>query len=186
MSHPLVHQMRFARSEFVRGLDGVTEDEGMRRFVPINSIGWMVGHMASHEQRFWLSRAQGVSFMPEIDELAGWGRPATTPSLAEMWDAWRAITAAVDPWLDTLTTDLLRSRLTMNGREHGETIGSMLQRTIYHYWFHTGESQAVRQLLGHTGLSEFVGAIGIEAPYEAESAAEPMRLERPSVPAPEV
>jgi len=169
MSLPLVNQIRFARSEFVRGLQGVSEEEGLRRFVPINSIGWMVGHMASHEQRFWLWRAQGIVLMPDIDEAVGYGKPASTPALGAMWDAWHAITAAVDPWLDSLTTDHLPSRLIVGGKEHDETIGSMLQRTMYHYWFHTGESQAVRQLLGHTGLPEYVGALGVEAPYESES-----------------
>ena len=33
----------------------------------------------------------------------------------------------------------------------------MLMRVIYHYWFHTGESAAVRQILGHVDLPEFVG-----------------------------
>jgi hypothetical protein len=44
MTHPLVEQLRFARSEWRRGLRGVPEAEGFRRFEPINSI---VGHMAS-------------------------------------------------------------------------------------------------------------------------------------------
>jgi hypothetical protein len=33
----------------------------------------------------------------------------------------------------------------------------MLLRTTYHYWFHAGEVAAVRQLLGHGDLPEFVG-----------------------------
>lgn len=41
----------------------------------------------------------------------------------------------------------------------------MLLRTIYHYWFHTGEAAAVRQLLGHSSLPEFVGPMGA-AKYE--------------------
>ena len=27
----------------------------------------------------------------------------------------------------------------------------------YHYWFHLGEAYAIRQLLGHRDLPEFVG-----------------------------
>jgi hypothetical protein len=27
----------------------------------------------------------------------------------------------------------------------------------YHYWFHTGEAHAIRQLLGHPDLPQFVG-----------------------------
>jgi hypothetical protein len=41
---------------------------------------------------------------------------------------------------------------------------------IYHYWYHIGESQAVRQMLGHTGLPEFVGNIQVLAPYTPEAA----------------
>ena len=46
--------------------------------------------------------------------------------------------------------------------------GSLLQRTIYHYWYHTGENAAIRQNLGHTGLPDFVGDIDTEAPYRPE------------------
>jgi hypothetical protein len=34
-----------------------------------------------------------------------------------------------------------------------------------HYWFHMGESQAIRQMLGHTNLPQFVGDIGEKAPF---------------------
>jgi hypothetical protein len=27
----------------------------------------------------------------------------------------------------------------------------------YHYWFHCGEAHAIRQMLGHTDLPQFVG-----------------------------
>jgi hypothetical protein len=40
MSHPLVTQLRFTRSEWVRGLKGVTGEEATRRFGPINPIAW--------------------------------------------------------------------------------------------------------------------------------------------------
>ncbi len=168
MPHPLVQQLRFARSEFVRGLDGVSEEDGLRRFLPINSLGWMVGHLASQERRYWLWRAQGSDLLPEIDAVAGYGRPASTPPLSAMWEAWRTVTAASDPWLDGLATQTLQTRIVVEGREWDETIGSMVRRVTYHYWFHTGESQAVRQLLGHTGLGEFVGDIEREAPYVPE------------------
>jgi hypothetical protein len=44
----------------------------------------------------------------------------------------------------------------------------MLYRNIYHYWYHIGESQALRQMLGHRGLPDFVGALHTEAPYTPE------------------
>ena len=42
---------------------------------------------------------------------------------------------------------------------------SLLQRVIYHYWYHNGENCAIRQMLGHTNLPQFVGNIDEEAPY---------------------
>ena len=48
-----------------------------------------------------------------------------------------------------------------------ESIGTLLLRNIYHYWFHIGEAHAVRQVLGHTDLPQFVGKIS-EAPYIPE------------------
>jgi hypothetical protein len=46
--------------------------------------------------------------------------------------------------------------------------GSLLQRMLYHYWYHTGESLAIRQMLRHGELPEFVGDIDGEAPYRPE------------------
>ena len=46
MRHPLVTQLRFTRREWVRGLQPVTVEEAARRFGPINSIAWMIGHLA--------------------------------------------------------------------------------------------------------------------------------------------
>jgi hypothetical protein len=169
MPHPLVLQLRFTRSEFRRALQDVTEDEGQRRFEPMNSISWIVGHLAWQEQLYWLTRAQGKVVLPDLNETNAFGKPASNPPLNEMWQAWRTITEAADPWLDTLKTDTLTSYMTVNGKPHWESIGSMLRRVVYHYWYHTGESQAIRQLLGHKDLPTFVGNIHHEAPYIPES-----------------
>ncbi len=59
MPHPLALQLRFARAEFVRGLAGITDEDARHRFLPMNSISWNIGHLASQEQRNWLTRAQG-------------------------------------------------------------------------------------------------------------------------------
>ena len=50
MAHPRVEQFRFARAEWVRGLRGLSEEDGLRRLEPMNSISWMVGHLAWHER----------------------------------------------------------------------------------------------------------------------------------------
>ena len=41
MTHPLVLQLRFTRAEFARGLKGVTAEEALRHFGPMNCISWM-------------------------------------------------------------------------------------------------------------------------------------------------
>ena len=85
-----------------------------------------------------------------------------------MLSAWRQITQATDPYLDTLTTELLQGELLHKGRSIGQTIGSGLHRINYHYWYHIGEIQAIRQMLGHTNLAEYVGDIEKLAPYRPE------------------
>ncbi len=134
MPHPLVEQLRFARAEFKRGLEGVTEDEARRRFMPMNCISWNVAHLGWQEQRYWLTHMQGGRIVvPELNELAGYNMPATTPSLAAMWEAWKTVTLAVDPWLDALTTTRLREPFIYEGNMAPFNIGSRLQRNIYHY-----------------------------------------------------
>jgi len=170
MTHPLVTQLRFTRSEFLRGLDGVTPEAAARRFDPINPIAWMVGHLAWHEQSLWLERAQGKTVAPEV-KGARFEGPPSTPPLNQMLAAWHAVTAAADPYLDSLTSAALLGHWDKDGRAHPESIGTSLRRLTYHYWYHLGESQALRQLLGHKELPTFVGEIGAEAPYRPERGA---------------
>ncbi len=165
MTQPLVEQLRFARSELVRALDGVTDDDARRRLGPMNCISWIVGHLADHEQRYNLVRLGAPPAVPGLNETCGYGKPASTPPLGEMWAAWLAVTAAADPILDAFTADDLLAFPTSGGRPPGDANGTMLLRTTAHYWYHIGESQAIRQMLGHTNLPDFVGDIGRVAPY---------------------
>ena len=167
MAHPRVEQFRFARAEWVRGLRGLREADGVRRLEPMNSISWMVGHLAWHERLVFLERGQGLRVEPELDALAN-GMPASTPSLDAMWAAWRRVGALADPYLDGLTTADLLGPWPHDGRADPPMIGSQLQRITYHYWHHIGEASAVRQLLGHRRLAQFVGAIERDAPYRPE------------------
>jgi len=168
MPHPLVTQLQFTRREFKRGLVGLTDEEARRRFEPINSISWMIAHLASQEQRYWITPPTGKTLVPSVNELAASGHPATTPPLTEMWQAWEMITQAADDFLKSVTSESLTTHFVVNGKTYPESIGSMLLRNIYHYWFHTGEAQAVRQSLGHKNLPQFVGDIHVEAPYMPE------------------
>ena len=145
MPHPLVLQLRFTRSEFQRGLESLSETDAHQRLMPMNCISWNVGHLAWQEQRYFLYYAQGQMPLPQVDKSFAYGAPASTPALAEMLEAWKTITLAADPWLDALTTEKLLRHVIRRGKPTQYIFGSLLQRVIYHYWYHTGENQAIRQ-----------------------------------------
>jgi uncharacterized damage-inducible protein DinB len=157
MTHALVTQLRFARSEFQRCLEGLTDEDARRRLLPMNSISWMIGHLANQEHFYWVFLAQEKNVASGLNDLVGFGKPATTPPLDEMWQTWQRVTTTADPFLDTLTTTQLGTFFQLRGQAMRESIGTMLLRNIYHYWFHTGEAHAVRQQLGHPDLPQFVG-----------------------------
>jgi len=165
MTHPLVTQLKFTRGEWVRGLKPVTAEEAAKRFDPINPIAWMIGHLAWQEQLYWVERAQDTIAVPEVKQF-GYGKSLSVPPLDEAWAWWRTVTRAADRYLDTLAGGDLTRR--WKRESSNETPGTKLHRTTYHYWFHLGESQAVRQLLGHTRLPTFVGGFG-KSQYQPES-----------------
>ena len=168
MTHPLVLQLRFTRSEFKRALVGVSDEDARKRILPMNCISWNVGHLAWQEQRYWLYRGQEKILLPEVNQQFAYGTPASTPPLQDAWQAWETITQACDPWLDELTTEKLQQAYVAKGRTGPNTFGSLLLRMIYHYWYHAGENMSIRQVLGHKDLPEFVGSIDDEAPYIPE------------------
>jgi DinB superfamily len=165
--HPLVTQLRFTRSEFIRCLRDVSSEDGVRRIMPMNCISWIVGHLANQEQAYWVLLAQERMVVPGLNDLVGSGKPASTPPLNEMWAAWRNITLAADPYLDTLTTTSLQTYFIYKGKPRPESIGTMLLRNTYHYWYHTGEAHAIRDMLGQRELPQFVGDMS-EALYRPE------------------
>ncbi len=167
MAHPRVEQLRFARSEWRRGLRGLSEADARKRLMPMNSISWMVGHLAWHERRIWAMRGLGLDIEPILDGVAS-GGPPSTPALRSMWAAWGRVLTVADPFLDTLTSEMLAGPLPHDRRRSPPTAGTEIQRITYHYWSHIGEASAVRQILGHDGLAEFVGDIDGKAPYRPE------------------
>ncbi len=169
MPHPIVNQLRFTRNEFFRSVKNVSDTDGVIRILPMNCIAWNVGHLAWQEQRYFLFNIQGKFLFPEIQEEFAYGAPASTPSIKEMLSKWEKITREVDPWLDTLTSKSLLGFVMHEGKETTKTYGNLLQRTIYHYWYHLGENMAIRQQLGHEKLPVFVGNIDHQAPYTPES-----------------
>ena len=168
MSHPLVDQLRFTRSEFMRAVKGISDEDARKRFHPLNCISWNIGHLAWQEQKRFLYYGQGRILIPELDEICGKGQPASTPPLADMLKAWKTITQANDAWLDALTPEKLQTRVVQDGVTTEQLWGSVIERVIYHYWYHLGENAGIRQMLGHTRLPVFVGNIDRQAPYHPE------------------
>lgn len=168
MAQPLVDQLRFTRGEWLRALDGVPEADGVIRLQPMNSISWIVFHLAWHEQRTFLTQLQGITQVPAATEHGVNGRPASTPPLADALAAWHAVTAAADPALDRLDAPALAGWQPNTLKPQSRLVGSSMQRVIYHYWFHTGEITAIRQILGHANVPEFVGDIDSVAPHRSE------------------
>jgi hypothetical protein len=169
MPHPLVRQLRFTRGEFARGLRLVSAEDAERRVDGLNSLAWSVGHLAWQEQKYFLHYGQGSMPFPDIDKAFRSGASATAPSMADVRPTWDAITREADPWLDTLSVDDMRARYTRrDGSAGGRVIGDLVQRVTYHYWFHIGQNMAVRKLLGHDRLPQFVGDLDGRASYVAE------------------
>jgi hypothetical protein len=168
MPHPLVIQLRFTRNEFKRALRGLKGHEASKRFMPMNCISWNIGHLAWQEQRYFLFYGQSQMLLPQIDKLFVSGAPGSKPALGEMWVAWNTITSATDPWLDKLTSAKLLQHVIRDGKPTPYIFGSLLQRVIYHYWYHIGENMAIRQRLGHIRLPQFVGDIDGQAPYRPD------------------
>jgi hypothetical protein len=114
---------------------------------------------------------------PQLNKLVGFGHPATTPPLSEMWQVWHEITTAADTFLDSLKAEQLLTHLEQSisafedsafgtvtqqmlaekSVRSGESVGTRMLRTTYHYFFHNGEAHAIRQQLGHPNLPYFVG-----------------------------
>ncbi len=159
MTHPLVTQLHFARSEFIRCMDGVLPEEAQIRQEPMNCLSWIVGHLASQEQYLWIEGAQDRLIDPGLHKLVGYGQPPSTPPWDQMWASWRAITLATEDYLESITDETVDEHLVWHGESLSESVGTSLLRNIYHYWFHLGEAHAIRQGLGHTDLPDFVGSM---------------------------
>ena len=70
--HPLVAQLHFTRSEFLRSIEGVSEEDAVRRIMPMNCISWYVGHLANQEQFFWVLFGQQKIVVPGLNDLVGY------------------------------------------------------------------------------------------------------------------
>ena len=150
---------RFAISEFARGIDGLTDDEAQTRIAKagggeMNAISWIVGHVNIP----WLFDYALMTKepMPALDRLYfGAGADPTPPPLADVRETLAEATALTHAWLANVDDALLSSKRDF-GPLSDENLGTQLMRAVLHTWFHTGEINAVRQMLGHAEIP-FVG-----------------------------
>lgn len=171
--HPLVVQLRFTRREFARAVVGVTDEEALERPGGLNAVGWAVAHLTWQEQKYFLDLGQGERPYPDVDRAFRPGASAATPPLEEALRAWRDVTRRADPWLDTLDVAAMAAPYRKkDGAPGGRIVGDLVQRVTYHYWYHLGQVVAVRRLLGHAKVPQFVGNLDAEASYTPESAAD--------------
>lgn len=141
----------FTVEEFRRGLDGLTEEEA--RFRPekadgtrMNAISWTVQHIASH----WLNVARAARELPlDRHGLPADGTPPDYAAALAMLDE----AASGLGWIAEVSDKAMLRR--WRGPD-GESVAMFLARAVQHTWFHIGEINAVRQLLGHPEIS-FVG-----------------------------
>lgn len=158
MVHPVVRQQRFARSEFRRGLEGLSDEEA--RFRPqkadgsqMNCISWDIGHMANQEALLFIRGTGNGSVDKRLFPYLT-GQPACEPALDEVLALWDETAKRVDEILENADDEALKAPLQISWPEN---LGTSLMRNLYHYWFHCGEVNAIRQLLGHPEII-FVGA----------------------------
>lgn len=138
----------FALSEFERGLEGLSEDEAQRRIEKaggsrMNAISWTAAHIAGH----WLHRPA------RLDRYNFGSDDPTPPTLAEARALLAEARAYTSGWLARADDRLMAHVPEGTG---GENVGTALMRAILHTWFHAGEINAVRQMLGHPEIP-FVG-----------------------------
>ena len=152
----------FAIAEFRRGLEGLTEEEA--RFRPekadgtrMNAISWIVQHIADH----WLNVARAARDLPlERQRPPSDGTP---PDYADSLAMLEAVASDLG-WVAEASDEAMSRTL----RElRGESVGMFLARAVQHSWFHIGEINAVRQLLGHPEII-FVGDLAGRLDWVAE------------------
>ncbi|MDQ3396670.1 MAG: DinB family protein [Deinococcota bacterium] len=156
MEQHLVRYVQHVRRELLRATDGVLADDLERSHHGVNSVAWMVGHLAAQEQAYWLETRGTVLYRT----LTGYRRavPQRMDDAQTLLAQWREVTSAADVWLTGLSEDDLRRRLPLPGAVVvPENVGSLLTRVIGHYYLHIGQITVVRKMLGYP-VPSFVGS----------------------------
>jgi hypothetical protein len=146
---------RFALSEFVRGLDGLSDGDARLRLTKAdggqtNAISWTAAHIGRH----WLATAAlagGDAVAPELARYASGSTDPAPPPLAEALAVLEDAQASL-VWVEKADAALMA--LQPGGT--GDSIGTRLMRVTLHTWFHTGEINMIRQILSHAEIP-FIG-----------------------------
>ena len=150
--------VEFALAEFERGLDGLTEDEATTRLLKadgtrMNAISWIMAHVAWQ----WFRVASHGTLQETPASTEAYRFLSDDPTPPPMSEALMLLQAAhtANAWIGTADEALLGTVREGLGSLN-ESVGTFLMRTILHTWFHTGEVNAIRQMLGHPEI-RFVG-----------------------------
>ena len=88
--------------------------------------------------------------------------------ISEVMDMWKQVMPVANQYLETLTEpDLLTHLKFPNGANFWDDIGTTILRHTWHYWYHLGESQAIRSGMGHKNLPPFIGNMAGYGQYSA-------------------
>lgn len=120
----------------------------------MNAISWIIGHIARH----WLVVAawvNGEQLPTNLFPFVSVGSDPTPISLSEALNLLKEAKVAND-WIIRADDELLAH--TQGAIDHDENVGTALMRAVLHTWFHTGEINAIRQMLGHSAIN-FVGKL---------------------------
>ena len=151
--HTLVQMLYLARKEFERNLHGLTDEDARKRIEPMNSISWIIGHVACQHRAYFADWPQDRTADSRYWPYAT-GAPSSQPPLEETMTLWRDACKDSEAWLQAATNESLQG-ICPNPLVGGESWGTLIVRCIFHTWCHLGEISSIRQMLGHKA-PEFV------------------------------
>jgi len=151
MAHHLVRYVWHVRRELERALDGISEEDLNKEVHGLNSIAWMIGHLANQEQAYWLLFRNEELIDKNLRHYNN--KVEEGKDFAELFELWKTITNRSNAWLETATTSDLENTF----EKAKENTGSLMTRVIGHYYFHIGQIATIRKLLGYD-VPGFVGS----------------------------
>ena len=150
---PLLQNLALSERLFDNALDGLSEQDCAAHTNPRgNSLRWIAGHIVFH--RFALARVAGVAatcpFSPEHFGRGAKLQPEEDyPSMAEILDTWRSITAKLKQRLNELSPQEIEAPLPLSYPVAQQNVLHGLWFLSWHEAYHVGQMGYVRRLLDH-------------------------------------